>query len=206
MLSSSATTSGDSPGRIYTPLTPAAMLPQLSGTSGITATGLHVPYNLLKVSSPSQLFYSGLSTGTIPSSRHEQCHCGLLDHSLPERTVLSPRLTGTQHYLLPTTSSTRLDAVTPVPSSRPPGCSWRATARTRPHSARACWLREQPRRRAIRLRDLPRRGPARRQCGGIPSTTERAANSPTSPRWLMPTSPNCPRAHRIHDPHEHPNV
>jgi hypothetical protein len=102
--SSNTITTGNVTTTLYTPLAPAYMLPQLSGTSGITATGLLYPYNLLKVSSTSQLFYSG-SNGTIPSTgTNNVISVSSTTPSLNGR-YLTPAYWN-QHYLLPITSST----------------------------------------------------------------------------------------------------
>jgi len=118
-LSSSATTitTGTVTTTIYTPLNPAGMLPQISGTTGITTTGTLYPYNLLKVSTPGQLFYSGTSvtgaTVTIPSSG---------SNNVSSVSTTTPSINGrfltqaywNQHYLLPMASGS--DA-TPAPGA-----------------------------------------------------------------------------------------
>jgi hypothetical protein len=115
-------TTGNVTNTVYTPLAPAYMLPQISGTSGITASGLQYPYNLLKVSSPGQLFYSG-SNGTIPSSGNNVVAVSSTTPSLNGR-YLTPAYWN-QHYLLPTTSST--DSTPATNSFVPP--SWILVAR-----------------------------------------------------------------------------
>ncbi len=121
VLSSSAT--AVTSGTIYMPLTPAAMLPQITGTIGITGTGSAAPNNLLKLSGAGQLFYSAAG-GTIPTS-------GSSDEIAVSSTT--PSLNGryltaaywNQHYLLPTTSST--DSAPATGSFTPP--SWVLVAR-----------------------------------------------------------------------------
>jgi hypothetical protein len=107
VLSSSATplTAGTvTSGTLYTPLTPAAMLPQLSGTSGITWTGSYVPYNLLKLSSPTQPFYSG-ANGTIPASGSSNAIAVSSTTPSLNGRYFTPAYWNA-HYLLPTVSST----------------------------------------------------------------------------------------------------
>jgi len=123
-LNSSAT--AISSGTIYSPLTPAAMLPQLSGTSGITGP---IAPNLLKLSGAGQLFYSGSNSSgtpvTLPAS-------GASNVIAVSSTV--PSLNGryftpaywNEHYLLPLPANPS-DA-TPVPTSFSPP-SWILVAR-----------------------------------------------------------------------------
>jgi hypothetical protein len=126
VLSSSATTitSGTVTSTVYTPLTPVSMLPQLSGTSGITS----LPPNILKISGAGQLFYSGTDSAkaiaTIPAS-------GVSNVLAVSSTI--PSLNGrfltpaywNEHYLLPITSAT--DATPAVGTFTPP--SWILVAR-----------------------------------------------------------------------------
>jgi len=123
VLSSSATplTVGTlTTGTLYTPLTPSAMLPQLSGTDGFAA-----PPNLLKTSGAGQLFYSG-TYGTIPAS-------GVSNVSIVSSTT--PSLNGryftpaywNAHYLLPLQTGTVTDATPANGSFVPP--SWVLVAR-----------------------------------------------------------------------------
>jgi Tfp pilus assembly protein PilX len=96
---------------IYTPLSPAAMLPQLTGTIGITGTAA---LNLLKLSNPGQPFYTG-SGGTIPATA---VAVSSTVPSLNGRYVSPARWN--KHYLLPlaanATDSTP-DSTTFIPPS-----------------------------------------------------------------------------------------
>ena len=126
VLSSAATplTAGTvTSGTLYTPHTPAAMLPQLSGTSGITWTGSYVPYNLLKLSSPTQPFYSG-ANGTIPTSGSSNAIAVSSTTPSLNGRYFTPAYWNA-HYLLPTTSSS--DS-TPMTGSFVPPC-WVLVAR-----------------------------------------------------------------------------
>ena len=122
VLSSSATTLAS--GTIYTPLTPAAMLPQISGTSGIAS----LAPNVLKISGAGQLFYSGTNSSgtvvTIPSSGNNVVAVSSTTPSLNGR-YFTPAYWN-EHYLLPLLTST-YDS-TPLPASFTPP-SWVLVAR-----------------------------------------------------------------------------
>lgn len=97
VYSSSATGPITSGTTVFLPLTAAAMLPQLSGTSTTTP-----PPNLLKISAPGQPFYSGTSAGvTVPATA---ITVSSTTPSLNGRYVTPARWNS--HYLLPLLSST----------------------------------------------------------------------------------------------------
>ncbi len=143
VLSSSATvvTSGSgaalTSGTIYTPLTPATMLPQITGSNGVPAGvtaaattspwNFLYPWNLLKLSYPGQLLYSGTSASgaavTIPASGANVIAVSSTTPSLNGRYITPARWN--EHYLLPITSST--DSTPAAGAFTPP--SWVLVAR-----------------------------------------------------------------------------
>jgi Tfp pilus assembly protein PilX len=104
-------------GTIYTPLSPAAMLPQLTGTIGITGTAA---LNLLKLSNPGQPFYTS-SMGTIPATA---VAVSSTIPSLNGRYVSPARWN--KHYLVPL--ATNATDSTPDPTTFTPP-SWVLVAR-----------------------------------------------------------------------------